>query len=1244
MDTPPAVTPTVVSESSRPNEGEHWIGDAAVAPFSHHASDLVSLIGASGIADPEQTMAILTAHSVLVSRCARGKGEGAGEGPAPRAIALWSQLIAAMRSRATDGFVGAASLRSAASLAYPGLRAGAGSRYEWADLDAAARWADDGVLVGSGGAEEDVVSMLVQPGWRQVLYDGVHSQVESDSNLLRLLCASGGLEGEHAGNRRGSVAGFRGASHDLVWSVVGVVDPARGPLNADADFQMESDDELFFTTPQGPLTIESAGHSTFSTLIPYSTMMFARRTCHIDRTLRSISAGRLSIRRGTDTLAANIGMMLPAMTATLYDHPSWTDVSEMLADLVRQAGLLENSSSSERNFSRLGDLKDRTAAGLSMSSTLDPRSSPNFFSVLKRAASSCTSWKAFTLLLALVDSSFGRRLPARMRWMAEIEEALMRTKSARGEEVGLGWIGLSYLACEGGRDLSRAGSYSGSLRCPQTRHARSALVPYLLPLFRALDNLLETVLCKKAAEMAACAGDESSEKLLVAFAATVSAQDTLSDALRLDQSAGPPGPDASAGRRPLVFPWESFLVACRWVYRSADELHAAFVPAFAGLPNVTQAWASLASVRARMDAAILAHAGGAVPARDTLWKHGSRAVAASSSVGAYALGRLHRLADEFRVLPPVAAAREVEKGHGCVSLGSLMHIIHPVLCVSNHTRVELLHALCTLHWAASSEYESRDPSVLSKTVSGSGLTEVVQPDGKASIVALAETLPRVLEEAVKASRSRFKAGHTGTRLDIAAREDGLEQDHEFDSGEQFDAFETEAQEAVANATLLVMSSGDGEHRHDGVDGVGGNATSVPGGGNILQRWALVQLAPFSEHWLTVEECEILASLACLQAAMEIDAEAKPTIPAMARIKRLRSAMLATPSLSPVVARPYQTLLWAWENQSSLPMSRSMLSKVLPVALESWGRRLWENLFRLPGGLSFELGPPPMINDAREEEHGGGQRASHGAACESEFHDGPAQLLTLVRSSFLLHLASSAVFPGGIVPSVGAKRSFSKGLVSLNLMNASARCYQFRAAMRYVRDLRSSSSGALRPLLELAWARLSNTLCPFDALVRGDYVATFKCAFASFVADNITSWNVVESRLRRALDACPDERLTQLAESLVLPTAQVLCEASNAAAVGGIAKSGAAQALVGRGMALLGCLRLALLLPSSPVDPGLKPALKKGLLEKRVDGLKKELTVRRWSSRLEGGGDVTPEVSPPLLFRSLSIKFQEATCR
>ncbi|CAM9165037.1 unnamed protein product [Ectocarpus sp. 4 AP-2014] len=733
---------------------------------------------------------------------------------------------------------------------------------------------------------------------------------------------------------------------------------------------------------------------------------------------------------------------------------------------------------------------------------------------------------------------------------------------------------------------------------------------------RTVDVLINRLACREVAELATFGqdGQEFSDRLLRGVRSVMDARDTLSGLLVSASASTDGGPCADAAsttgpRGELSFAWDRFLVSWRWLQQGLDALRTTLTasPTLIDRANVSSAFATLDAVGARVNAAVLQLAGGAAPTRDTLWKHGPRAAAPSSAAGAIALARVGRLANEFRILPSTSSV----SAESCVvSLGSLMREAHPSLSVSRDTREDILHALCTLHWVCSNEQDEDGAGVSSHPA------VLLNNEGDGDSGSLALRLPELLEVTLTSSRARFEAAHKGTRLGGAdRRDDGLEHHQDdLEFGERFDDFDTEATEAVANATLVVVA---GDSGFAGGGGGGGTDGGVSDGGGVMRDWAAVQLTPLMEHWIAVEECEILAALAGLDAAAALGCREKvvgissaPRL--MARLSRLRSAILATPSLSPAVARPHQTLLWAWGDSGSWPdVVAPLLKRLLPVAMASFGRRLWENVVGSPEALSLQLAPPEMVG-------GGGEG----------------------HQDYTPKGSPDTSLAGG-----------ERNVVDLTLMNASARLGQFKAAMRHVRDLvhgggdggGGESGGALKSLVQLAWARFCRTLGAFDEVQATGVEEPATFAAALFAADGDSSvpltpsWGMVEGPLRRALASCPDQRLPAHTDSLVLPAARHLLVAMEGL-VGPSAEGPTArvEASAGLGMALLGCLKLVLLLPSSPVDPGLKPALKRELLSERLDGYRGELTVRRWSLRLEGSGDVSPEMLP-LLQQARSLR-------
>lgn len=1229
LDAPPAVA-VIPAQPATADVGAGAGEDALPAKaVTEHASDLLSMVRTAGLTYQPEARAAIAVHSALVAWRRRGSGnDSVGVGPAPRALLRWAELVASSRSRLMfsegDDDGGDLWLRCL-PLAYPR----SSPRGESSAEVKLARTVLSACMAGALASESeesfcsaDVMDSVVPCGWREIVEDSVVSQVLGDVKLLEIVLAASNAEFS------------AGADLCLLPLVVDAVGGCQSSSTAAVVSQPFTDLRL---EPDDAALLHAAGEAASPsrvrrTLFAQAAVLVARKASSADRHLRVISSDRVtgstalgSLGFGRGALAGNVGEAVPAMMAALFDSPARCEVSAMLADMQSEANVRGGGIVAQGN--KTSSLRQVAALAGNRWSPADPRENPDLFGSLRRLFHRSRAWEPCMLLLGMVDVFLVRRLPVLLAERAEVSEAQSRLSSGRGGEAGLGWLGLSWLICESGRDASMGvGGGRGGAGSSESRLARLSLGPYLWPLLSAVDVLVERLARREVAELATSGqdGQEFPDRLLEGVRSVMEARDTLSGLLVTASASRNEGPHADAvssrgSRGELLFAWDPFLVSWRWLQQGLEALRTTLgaSPTLISLANASSAFATLDAVGARVHAAVLQHAGGSAPTRDTLWEHGPRAAAPSSAAGAIALARLGRLADEFRILPSTSS---VFMDSGVVSLESLMREAHPSLCVSRDTRGEVLHALCTLQWVCSNEQVEDGADDLSHPAG------LVNNEGDGGSVSFAARLPDVLEDTLESSRARFKAAHKGTRLGGVDRRDDRLEHHQDDLefGERFDDFDTEATEAVANATLLVVAGDSGFASGGGCDS------------GVMQDWAAVQLSPLMEHWIAVEECEILAALAVLDVAAAlgcrknvVGVSSEPRL--MTRLSRLRSAILATPSLSPAVARPHQTMLWAWDDSSSWPdVFAPLLKRLLPVAMASFGRRLWENVVGAPEALSLQLAPPEMVNGVGEGHQDNTRKGSPDTPLA-----GPVQLLTLARSSFLLRLLSTAVFSGGVV--AGGKRN----VVDLTLMNASARLWQFRAAMRCVRDLAygggggggGEPGGALKPLVQLAWARFCRTLGAFDEVQATgvEEPATFAAALFAAGADSSVplspSWGTVEGPLRRAIKSCPDQRLAAQADSLVLPAARHLLVAMEGLvgqrAEGPTARVEASAAL---GMTLLGCLKLVLLLPSSPVDPGLKPALKMQLLGERLDGYRGELTVRRWSLRLEGGGDVSPEVS------------------
>lgn len=1121
--------------------------------LTEHALDAFYLAHATGLGDLCSMASAVALHSALGARHSLRASNA--EGLPPRALLIMAELAAALESRGIyHSYASRDDRRPYLEMAYPWVSKAMTSSVEM-DVVEACRQA-----CVEWKKQCSAVDLMSPSRWDDWVEQGVMSRVLQDSKVWELAI----------------IAVSEGDNEKGIYSLF--VDSVRngGQAGSNAvkgDFALQPRDEDFLLSPNKLSSLKETDVDTSSRILLHAAALFARRASAIDRELRAEFATKLMTPRHEGQSVEAIRFMM----AAVFDSRAWRDASCLITEVV-------SGMSGKVDKKEIGSLRDN----IKTSTSQNLFGNPNHYNALRRALLPFGAWASAMFLIDLLHAAVICRLPIIIKERAELSKARSRCADGNYGENGLGWIGLSYMMCEGGLDMVKASTRSRREHDQDTRLARSLVIPYILPLLRAVDAVVDSLMHREAAQIVLREEAGLADKVVDGVRALMQARDTVSAVLM------PPTLD---GSNHGTFSWNHFLIAWEWLGKKRLSLETSLMesPSFLQhLESVSSKLARLRSVCAFIDKSVLEHAGGASPAKETLWSHGDKAAAATTAKGALALGRLHKLAEMFRVS---------DQGfRSVISLSSLMRDAHPLLCVPVTFKKELLNALCTVYWAASTESDTSILTIQPSMIDAiPGQDEAV--DGVGAVGApLVEVLPVVLEDELRLAQARFENKFKGITLASGAPQPSQEGS---DNGDMFDEQDTRTANTVANASLFVCDASD--------------VVGASSGGNVLQQWTSFQLSVLREHWIAVEECQILAILATLltQKASVSRADVSPV---MSRVACLRSVMLASSSLSPALARPYQTLLWAWSSPTSWPMVfMRLLSRLLPVALESWGRRLWEDL---AGVVSLELSPPQIFNEGQ----GQGNVLIDPASTVLHFHEGPVQLLTLGRSSILLRLTSCTAFLDGMM------RHGHGCNADLTLMNASARLGQYRAAIRSVRDLSYGDTAAVTSLVTLSWARLIGTLQPFDTFREGVEGKTEgQNSFGAVLGQACPggdTWDRVGSPLKDLLRVCHDKRLTKHGDSLVIPAVKALCHARDALEkeAGKLAWSLKTDIAAGIGVVYLGCLRLALLLPSSPVDPGLRPALEKELLEERLAGVKGDLTVQRWSLRLDGRGDASPEVN------------------
>lgn len=1016
----------------------------------------------------------------------------------------------------------------------------------------------------------DLAWCLRNPGWRELSEAGPEITACAQSRIL--LVALSLWEALSGNETMGQ--------HEQV--VAHIPSTTRG-----SGVYSEAGDGVFFTLGRMD-EAPAAGISWSTMLVLHAVSMYARRTCSGDAHLRPVIASRLALTLRSKAAQAVPGYVDSTM-ALLFESSAWARTSIQWRKVCHEAGSGEQTVD-EKAANKVAGGEE--AFAFNYSSPWYPRDqmTPASSQPVSRLLGRSQSWGAFSLSVTLYEA-MASRAPLLVLERLEMAEARSRIKSGRVSEVGLSWLGLSLMASEGGWNLSRSRASGESAH---TRLARSSLVPHLMPLLRVTDAIVD-LRSKGLVQEAGvrCAGDDSVEngESLELLTSLIRARDVLVGVVLTSASTassrhGVPGEgrELSGG-----FPWDSFRVAWDGFRDAMGKLK--WPPPASEDRETVEAGARAQALVTRVDKALEEHAGGRMLRRDTLWERGPRAHVPATEACSRALYRLETASRAFELFVDHWSVRNGES----LTLVHLLSSAHPALFATKESRAELLEALSTLYWATSSGREAEE-----------------------DVGRLVQTLPEVVEESLKMLSSQHESCR-GVKLLTPPGSAGAPEHRVEQVEARFDDFEAEeAARIVASATFLVESNA--------------TATSGAGASAVLSRWAQIQLSPVVEHWVCVEECSILVDLHHLHARLREDAAQKTSMEGlMHRVDRLVSCMLVTRSLAPSVAWPYQTIRWALEKSDVASMAL-LLSRLLPVAMDCWGKRLWHNLFRSPQALSFQLGPPQM---GREKTAGneatGGRDAREGAL------SGPSQMFTLVRTSVLLHLSSTAAFHGAVPPKETAMYGHGDE-VDMTLINASARLEQFRKAMRVVRDMRPPPQPTLRSLAEMAWMRLQDILCAYDrsdGRERQSAGSSFKEALGSsdmawldppYSSSRAASaWVTLESRLRSAMERCPDERLRNAAEDLVVPCARHILHALAAVKHGGGQDTGKIEGMVGLAVTMCACLNFELLLPSTPIDPGLRPALEKTLVDTQLEHRKCDLIVRRWASRLEGNGDISEQV-------------------
>jgi AAA domain (dynein-related subfamily) len=905
--------------------------------------------------------------------------------------------------------------------------------------------------------------------------------------------------------------------------------------------------------------------ATGSDLLPYVLATYARESSAFDRQLRAHYT--------PSECTAAVSTMLTA----LYDGTAWKACATVL-----------------QTFQDVSDTTDTKAAIAFMQSPWTPMipitDNDLWVTAQQQLQHPTSNTTHITTTLQKFNIAVASRLPVILSEELCVIQAKQQLQAPRISEQGMSWLTISCLAHF---DANKRKKVSGS---GDTHTIRTNIVPHFYTLLVTTDTIL-----------AQCVSIAVVEPSLIS--AVTGPRDDLSVLLSTSQPTAATATASTANTSVATvaqFGWDKFIVAWRW-YKAAilkvnkilmdTSLHSSINE------QLEQSILDIQSLCARIDIGVAEFGGVGTLSNggDILWKYGQHPSLPANTAHAQALAELHTLSGSYAIAPVSTTDGNSSDSSKSINLVDFLKASHPVLSIPLALRWDLLLGTTTLHHAVTDEWSDR--SVNTNSVNST--------NSDADIQTLLR-LPDTLKAATQKAQRLFEETHKGTRLIGNGSSDstssgtigGIEQDAML----AFDSEDQASLVAIAEASIVVIGgSNDGNSSNSGV----------------LDRWAHVQLIPLVQHWAAVEELNIISELVAIGNDDTVTSYDTTTELAavMRRMKQLIRVQIENTLAAPTELRPYQMLVWAYDSATATVSSSSnssvsnsqaldkllhvLLPRVLPLMLQSWGDRVSSNLYNDVDAVCSKLEPPSIIPIQFIHDTIGSESAT------TLQYNGAPRLLQCVRSAVVLKLLQGDV----------------------TVMNAPARLRQCQTAISHVLQLSysgsNSISGSVQSLQQLAWGRLLHTVQAFEDIFANsehydEAISSLQQCFTSSHTNDVSMSDSAQQQQQQqsllqqvsaTLYKCTNSRLTAIISSLILPAIEALMMS----AVGVSTTQQQQLVHVSTAVALIGVIRLSLLLPSTPVDPGQAPAAKQSLLQVRLNSCALDFTAQQLSRYISCGG-------------------------
>ncbi|TMW64993.1 hypothetical protein Poli38472_009160 [Pythium oligandrum] len=598
-------------------------------------------------------------------------------------------------------------------------------------------------------------------------------------------------------------------------------------------------------------------------------------------------------------------------------------------------------------------------------------------------------------------------------------------------------------------------------------------------------------------------------------------------------------------------------------------------------------------MRQRIDDAI-AKIVGSGSDKSVLWKHGGHALLPRSAGlwnARYLLERLTKTHMQLGMgaLLPMNSTEQHQQVDvlallfgGVVSMEAAMKSgqldVSALFYVDATSRREILHALCAF-------------SYISKQQQRQAIAQNAGEKAVESQIQMAEEilkLPEVLLARLEAQRTKVTTLISKKTLYLSELEDTSANQHLIDFIQNEDDI---AGRVGRDAPILLFDMKE---------------SAV-----LMEQLVDFQLTPLKEHALARQEVQVISELVRIVNLVQLSPSASvmdvrdlvhKIRDVLARVEAVIDVLIALGSRSPATFYAYQDIVWCGHRFMSSDESLSQVASEtfkteliefvdvikshLHSVLYGFHQFLRQNAFNDSESIAMEIFDTQnkMRKHIRNKKHGYGR-----ADAENEAAEHRVVVHGLPR---VFQAASSAVL--------------LRSIAEVNLLESN--CATIETQVREVRMSKIKAHLQQRESMESAQVVVDST----NTLLVQLFVSTVS-AFASTFARWMDAQDLLgrlvlaqdgsfsdhdKTALLRVLRTSSDASFVALVDELVSPLVSIFVQS----------KDTTSNLLLGEGFVLLGLWRFLLLLPSSPVDPVIKPLVKKEMLMNRVAMLAFQSTV------------------------------------